>query len=447
MRVLGLFIVVLSAFSSYGESVVKKIGENVFVSSDIDGANTISIQFKRCMANELYTFYNVSLISGGRTTTVNSAYSDNIGPYLIANSGWCGGNHLYSDNKTHTAYTVFVECLADGRALEDGETVNARKTVINVENVIYNPRSAQNNGGTVTFTDILCKEFVTYTVIGGCIQVDLRHEYENTIPVTVERYYGMQSMFEGEDEILTPLGEYCSWTPLRDVSRFTKDAYPEFRWFVERNDKCSQSAYLFNRGLGSHCDVAGNDVVFIGNSYNKSYHKQIGGAERKSGDSDCWSGVYSWFVSPLRDDGGVFACRAIADGEDAVVVSCYGEGEYTVDLPEYLCGRKIGVVEKSSGIQDVSCRGNELVVKTDAEAVVVVAFDAGDGFVETINGDGEALCVIGGEGSLFVRNSVDSARIYTIDGRMVAEGNGQIECPKGLYVVAAAGEARKVMVR
>ena len=138
MRVLGLFIVVLSAFSSYGESVVKKIGENVFVSSDIDGANTISIQFKRCMANELYTFYNVSLISGGRTTTVNSAYSDNIGPYLIANSGWCGGNHLYSDNKTHTAYTVFVECLADGRALEDGETVNARKTVINVENVIYN---------------------------------------------------------------------------------------------------------------------------------------------------------------------------------------------------------------------------------------------------------------------------------------------------------------------
>ena len=336
MRVLGLFIVVLSAFSSYGESVVKKIGENVFVSSDIDGANTISIQFKRCMANELYTFYNVSLISGGRTTTVNSAYSDNIGPYLIANSGWCGGNHLYSDNKTHTAYTVFVECLADGRALEDGETVNARKTVINVENVIYNPRSAQNNGGTVTFTDILCKEFVTYTVIGGCIQVDLRHEYENTIPVTVERYYGMQSMFEGEDEILTPLGEYCSWTPLRDVSRFTKDAYPEFRWFVERNDKCSQSAYLFNRGLGSHCDVAGNDVVFIGNSYNKSYHKQIGGAERKSGDSDCWSGVYSWFVSPLRDDGGVFACRAIADGEDAVVVSCYGEGEYTVDLPEYL---------------------------------------------------------------------------------------------------------------
>ena len=446
MRVLGLVSMFLLAFSLYGGNVVRKSGENVFVSSQVDGTNIISIHFKRCMANELYTFYQVSLVSGDKTTIVNSSYSDNIGPYMINNSYWCGGNHLYNDNRTKTAYNVSAECLVDGRLLADGESVEADKVVINVENVIYNPLSANTAGGVVTFSDILCSEYVTYTVSGGCVQVDLRHEYKNTIPVRVDRYYGMQSMFEGEDELLTPLGEYYVWTPISAVSRFTKDAYPEFRWFVERNDKCHQSSYLFNRGLGTHCDVAGNDVVFIGNSSNKCYHKQIGGAMRNAGDTDYWSGVYSWFVSPLLDDGGVFACRGLADGKKAVIVSCADKGEYSISLPDDLQEAAMLVVEKSSGVRSVEIDGNSLVVTTDAEATAVVAFDDADGGMETIGSD-DGLCVVGGDGALFVRDDGDDAKVYSVDGRIVAEGNGRIDCPKGVYVVAAGGESKKVVVR
>lgn len=375
MRVLGLFSIIIFAFSVYGGNIVKKVGENVFVSSPLEGTDTVSFHFRRCMANELYTFYSVSLISGEENVIVNQAYSDNIGPYSIVNGGWCGGNHLYLDNKTRTACTVSVECFADGCRLFEDEAVDAEKVEINVENVIYNPLSVQNAGGKITFFDTLCLEYVKYTVFDGCVQVDLRHEYKNGIPVTVDRYYGMQSMFEGEEEILTPLGEYSSWTPVSKVSRFTKDACPEFRWFIERNDKGYQSAYLFNRGLGTHCDVADDDVVFIGNSYGKCYHKQIGAVERVAGDSDYWSGVYSWFSSPLFDAGGVFACRGIADNRQTVIISCAKKGEFMIPLPEYLHGRKINMVESSSGMEDVSVAGNILFVKSNGAATAVVAFN------------------------------------------------------------------------
>lgn len=68
------------------------------------------------------------------------------------------------------------------------------------------------------------------------------------------------------------------------------------------------------------------------------------------------------------------------------------------------------------------------------------------GGVEAVD-DGSSLYVAGGRGSLYVRSDSGNARIYTIDGRMIAEGNGLIDCPKGIYIVTAGGVSKKVMVK
>lgn len=74
----------LSMQSHNGLCTIRKAGENVYVSSQIDDHHEINYWFKKCMANDLFTFYRVSVTSGTTgTTVVNEAYSDNIGPFEI----------------------------------------------------------------------------------------------------------------------------------------------------------------------------------------------------------------------------------------------------------------------------------------------------------------------------------------------------------------------------
>jgi hypothetical protein len=40
---------------------------------------------------------------------------------------------------------------------------------------------------------------------------------------------------KGETKTLTPGGEYSVWTDEANVSSFPESAYPDFRWFIERN--------------------------------------------------------------------------------------------------------------------------------------------------------------------------------------------------------------------
>ena len=51
--------------------------------------------------------------------SLNTTTSDNIGP-VLANGGWIGGNHVWSDKITHTAQTDSSKFLADGQELADG---------------------------------------------------------------------------------------------------------------------------------------------------------------------------------------------------------------------------------------------------------------------------------------------------------------------------------------
>ena len=86
---------------------VRLAGENLYITAKLDAGHDIVYWFKRCLFNELYTFYRVGLIDNEEetasdplkepTTVLNLAYSDNIGPFAISGNGWCGANHSYHE--------------------------------------------------------------------------------------------------------------------------------------------------------------------------------------------------------------------------------------------------------------------------------------------------------------------------------------------------------------
>ena len=115
-----------------------------------------------------------------------------------------------------------------------------------------NPSKADTSSGKTLLNDVLCIETVSYSVYRNNIQVSVSHEFQNESPVTVQMYYGMQSMFEKETHTLTAGGKYTDWTVQKEVSTFTKKEYPSFRRFIEKSVHAYQSSYLFADGLGNH---------------------------------------------------------------------------------------------------------------------------------------------------------------------------------------------------
>ncbi len=318
-------------------STVKVKGDDVFVTTALNAEQNIIYQFRKCMFNNLFTFYKVGFANKNdmnNVTFVNVAESDNIGPLGIQNGGWTGGNHSYRDkNEVQTAETYTLKIYADNKEIgfEDAE-FEAKQIKLQASNIIYNPLKYKKV--VRKFGEVLCKESVEYIIRGGSIQVKLAHHFNNADSVMLTKYYGMQSMFRNEAEILTPNGKYAQWTPIKNVDRFKKGEFPQFRHFIEKSNAGYQSTYLLNSGIGTHKQLGDDDMIFIGNSYTKSYHQQLGAIERKAGDIDYWSGVYTWFTEPLMDNENVFAFAGAVDGHAALFVSCKKDGKYTIPLTD-----------------------------------------------------------------------------------------------------------------
>ena len=341
----------LLAYSQENSSTVRKIGENIHISSRIDQHHEINYWFKKCMANDLFTFYRVSILSDSVNIIIaNEAhYSDNIGPFYIKDGGWCGGNHLFTDEQTKTAETFSVKLYADDHRITSDTTLVAQKIEFEVKNHIFNPVSAKTQKGIVSFTDTLCIENVIYTIIGNSIQVDLSHDYINKMPVRILRYYGMQSMFNDERYLLTPSGKYLHWTEINNVDRFKKKDFPRFNRYIEKSDSCFQASFLLNRGLGAHNELSGDDIIFIGNSWTKCYHKLIGNTYRFMGNHDSWSGVYTWFTKARLDTRHAFAYDGFIDGKKVIFFSNNANGNFSISIPENSKNKKMNIIDNTSG--------------------------------------------------------------------------------------------------
>ena len=367
---------------------VKITGEDLYISAKLDAETDILYWFKKCMFNELFTFYRVGTIANSMpapttlpdtspASVLNLAYSDNIGPFNITGYGWCGGNHPYLDEVTRTARNVGYHIYVDGKEIKEDMSALTKEIKITVTNEIMNPSKADTSSGKTLLNDVLCIETVSYSVYRNNIQVSVSHEFQNESPVTVQMYYGMQSMFEKETHTLTAGGKYTDWTVQKEVSTFTKKEYPSFRRFIEKSVHAYQSSYLFADGLGNHEEIADDDIIFIGNSSNKTYHKIIANKEHKKGDVIHWSGVYTWFKSPVSDDDGLLCYEGIIDTQKVLFIDCKKSVNKMIQLPDGYIKKTFTIREKSESItiagNKVTTQGLKIV--SDGPGSCVITFN------------------------------------------------------------------------
>lgn len=367
---------------------VKITGEDLYISAKLDTETDILYWFKKCMFNELFTFYRVGTIANSMpapttlpdtspASVLNLAYSDNIGPFNITGYGWCGGNHPYLDEVTRTARNVGYHIYVDGKEIKEDMSALTKEIKITVTNEIMNPSKADTSSGKTLLNDVLCIETVSYSVYRNNIQVSVSHEFQNESPVTVQMYYGMQSMFEKETHTLTAGGKYTDWTVQKEVSTFTKKEYPSFRRFIEKSVHAYQSSYLFADGLGNHEEIADDDIIFIGNSSNKTYHKIIANKEHKKGDVIHWSGVYTWFKSPVSDDDGLLCYEGIIDNQKVLFIDCKKSVNKMIQLPDGYIKKTFTIREKSESItiagNKVTTQGLKIV--SDGPGSCVITFN------------------------------------------------------------------------
>ncbi len=367
---------------------VKITGEDLYISAKLDAETDILYWFKKCMFNELFTFYRVGTIANSMpapttlpdtspASVLNLAYSDNIGPFNITGYGWCGGNHPYLDEVTRTARNVGYHIYVDGKEIKEDMSALTKEIKITVTNEIMNPSKADTSSGKTLLNDVLCIETVSYSVYRNNIQVSVSHEFQNESPVTVQMYYGMQSMFEKETHTLTAGGKYTDWTVQKEVSTFTKKEYPSFRRFIEKSVHAYQSSYLFADGLGNHEEIADDDIIFIGNSSNKTYHKIIANKEHKKGDVIYWSGVYTWFKSPVSDDDGLLCYEGIIDNQKVLFIDCKKSVNKMIQLPDGYIKKTFTIREKSESItiagNKVTTQGLKIV--SDGPGSCVITFN------------------------------------------------------------------------
>ena len=363
---------------------VKITGEDLYISAKLDAETDILYWFKKCMFNELFTFYRVGTIANSMpapttlpdtspASVLNLAYSDNIGPFNITGYGWCGGNHPYLDEVTRTARNVGYHIYVDGKEIKEDMSALTKEIKITVTNEIMNPSKADTSSGKTLLNDVLCIE----SVYRNNIQVSVSHEFQNESPVTVQMYYGMQSMFEKETHTLTAGGKYTDWTVQKEVSTFTKKEYPSFRRFIEKSVHAYQSSYLFADGLGNHEEIADDDIIFIGNSSNKTYHKIIANKEHKKGDVIHWSGVYTWFKSPVSDDDGLLCYEGIIDNQKVLFIDCKKSVNKMIQLPDGYIKKTFTIREKSESItiagNKVTTQGLKIV--SDGPGSCVITFN------------------------------------------------------------------------
>lgn len=365
---------------------VKKVGDNLYISAKLDANTDILYWFKRCMFNELFTFYRVGTYSNNSktptsapdrdpSTVLNLAYSDNIGPFNISGHGWCGGNHGYMDGDIPTAYNKDYQISLNGTALNKDTLALVKDIKIRVINNILDPSKALKKEDTFILNELLCIETVDYSINRNSISVSTNHDFVNKDPVEISTYYGMQSMFEGETHTFTPNGRYKDWTGQASVSSFTKKEAPNFRRFIEKNTSFFQSTYLLNEGLGTHSEISDDDIIFIGNSSRKTYHKIIANKTVQKDNSFFWKGVYSWFRDPVIDNDDWFCYESVIDGKDAIFIDCKRKVSGKLNLPSSYLNRNFKIFEKDSAVtianRKVPVTGIEIYSQGAGSCVIV----------------------------------------------------------------------------
>lgn len=392
--IIASLIVAASVFNTEAAHVIS-YHETISYTADTEYGE-IAIQFKKCMANNLFTFYNVKI----NNQVVNSSqYSDNIGPFA-AGGAWMGGNHLSSSNN-QTARTLSYKATVDGKPLSGNNSADGDVLEIRVENELFYP---DLNGQK------FCTEIITYRVSGNSVEVMAQHEYD--YPLTVSLYYGAQSMFPAT-ELLLPGTKYKNWISLQGIKNIDlmKSEKPNFSTFIERCTNGYQAVHKYNDGLGDGSCIADNGELYLfrnyGSATGKSYHVMMWNHNVKKGDVTNWHALYTWFDKPISDSFRRY------DGQAAkFVYQAYVNGK-PVEISLGIDGK----LTETAGIDDII---------VDSEPTFAYASD----------------------GRIVISDSAPLACVYDITGKLIHQGAGSCDCRPGLYIVSdMRGRTQKLLIR
>lgn len=352
-----------------GYSVVK-IDSNgeVRLLSRMNDEKAIYIHFKKCMFNELYTYYKVGYVNYSdinltdytftNIDTILTTGSDNIGPLNISGN-WTGGNHSYNDDSTtKTAETISVEFFADGGELNGNEEIVFCKSFqIKVENIIYDPRVAPVEGEN-TLSDPLAEEHVFYDVREGDVSVSLSHKYLDDATVAV--YYGMQTICR-LDEFLTSGGDAVTFQDRSLASPFDKSTYPNFnRWLQRSSDKSKYESVFLNTNysIGDHSLMSGD---IANTSASKLYHVLMRSHPVEVNEVYSWSGTYSWKL-PVSETSDYICFIYSVNGSIFIVINVFNSfsGFVLVDRemlsPLELISATTGITLESNTIEPMGVK-------------------------------------------------------------------------------------------
>lgn len=355
-------------------------GETLRISY-LEGTQEYLYEFKKCLANNLYTFSRIGVRTTERgyadtdmtgVTTINNGYgSDNIGPLAFRDGGFVGGNHVWHNDYTlnvKTAKTDSYTILVDNKTIAAGEKRFCENVRISVVNTLYDPSETPVEGQEI-LTNPASTETVVYVIEGNSIMVSVNeHIITSNIP---NLYYGMQSMFVDETYVMTPRGLYADWASSENGMEFNKGDYPLFNRFIEKSSNAHQASWLIPNKAGDHHILKNSDIIFS-RSANKCYHRIVSNydyTEPVPGLSITWTGVYSFFKTAIMDDSNAFIYKATYLGKDCIFVNSKQQCEFDIPLPSY-AGRSINVIEHDDTISTDN-------IFVDADGVSVTATGTG----------------------------------------------------------------------
>lgn len=363
-------------------------GDNLFVAYNEGAGVEITYWFKKCLANDLFSFYRVGYRnSEQRVPTIENiendnsivlfyaALSDSIGPYNI-NGIFVGGNHNYPSNsanpKYKTAKTDSVKILVDNEEISDATAGYCDNISVVVTNSIYDP-AFEPTVGDEYLPVKLATEIVLYKISKNTIEVSQRSDFVDSTTSSLAIFYGMQSAFANEDFYITPNGKMSDWTATTINDKFTKGEYPKFNRFVEKstNNSTYQSTYLSPELAGDHRYIGDNNNIFS-RADEKCYHCIEVSSEFRTiaGKSIEWYGCYTFFKNAIVDDNGLLIYRGVIHGEDALFISVSSaKTGVIINIPDDLIFTKTRVIE-NTGFSD-EYGGNSFVI--GAKGLVVSA--------------------------------------------------------------------------
>ncbi|MBO7609350.1 MAG: hypothetical protein J6S96_04020 [Muribaculaceae bacterium] len=372
---------------------VRYDGSSLLIASNDGNGTEMCYWFKRCMNNELFTFYRVGYrMVNHRTTSsaaaitndksivwLNKTESDNIGPVSIDGyADFVGGNHLWKkpdsngskgkgENttvKTATCDNVFISI--DGQPISQGCNTSCRIVKIEVFNTIYDPLIEPKKNDYILSSPLISEQ-VEYFIVGNSIDVRLTHVYAKDLKVRC--YYGMQSMFVDETKLFTPNGKFSSGITPSDNLKFNKSQYPLFNRFIEFNTNgWCQSSWIENSGLGQHLYLSDNSVIFTRGT-GKSYHVLINNKNLMANTTYQWHGVYTW-AKPLVYDNSLIVYTGYIDGREAIYVDVRKNlDNFCVNIPYYWI--KAHKLERTGDI-NATVSGNVLKVSASGSSSVVL---------------------------------------------------------------------------